>query len=311
MKVRLIIVRPAMLLLTFMASTFSALASEGPWTAREGTHNIYAGVFVEQFECFESEGKNDPKCGSGLPVSSPVRQVGLKVFYRYGIDSQWDVAIAAPFSRSSMAGDPEGEAQEPTTGVGLIETRVRRRLGSTGGVDWSTSLGLRSGALHKDTRDRLTNLGEGTTDLFGTLSMGSTGLLGPRFYTTSIDLTYYYRFPLQVDDTLGKIPGDEARASAVFDYAVSSRFGLGVGVDGFHRLSGADLNFAEIASYGDDRWAALQASQVKAGARFMLYPHGSMPYLQVSAQRVVWAKNNPTDATFIEVAMGTDLGGRK
>ena len=296
---------------TIIAATLSAEASEGPWTARAGTHNLYAGVYVEQFECFESEGRDDPKCGTGLPVSSPVRQVGLKVFYRYGISRSWDFAIAVPFARSSMAGESKGESQEATTGVGLIETRVRRRLGSTGGLDWSSSVGLRSGALHKDTRHRLTNLGEGTTDVYGTLSMGSSGLLGPRFFNTSVDFTYYYRFPLTDDPKLGKIPGDELRLSTVFDYAVSSRVGLGIGLDGFHRLSGADLNFGKIAKYGDDQWAALQASQVKAGGRVMLYPHGAMPYLQLSAQRVVWAKNNPTDAMFVEVAMGTDIGGRK
>jgi len=294
--------------LTFIASVLSSFASEGPWTARAGTHNLYAGIYVEEFQCFESEGKSDPKCSSGIPIPSPVRQVGLKVFYRYGLDSNWDVAFAAPFARSSVVGG----SQKTTTGIGLFESRVRRRLGSTGGVDWSTSFGLRSGQLHKESRNRLTNLGEGTTDLFSTISLGSTGLLGPRFFTTSMDITYYYRFPLQVSDKVGKIPADEVRASAIFDYATTSRFGVGVAVDGFHRLDGEVLNGQKLTeSYGDDRWAALQASQVKAGGRIMLYPYGAMPYIQLSVQRVVWAKNNPTDAMFVEVAMGTDIGGRK
>ena len=43
----------------------------------------------------------------------------------------------------------------------------------------------------------------------------------------------------------------------------------------------------------------------------MLYAKGVMPYLQLGVQRVVWAKNNPTDATFVELVVGRDFGRRK
>ena len=234
------------------------------------------------------------------------------MFYRYGLSPDWDVAVSLPVARVEMTEETNNPLEKPTMGLGLVESRVRRRLGSTGGVDWSASLGVRTGAFHHGTRDRLTNLGEGTTDLSGTISMGGAGLLGPRFFTTSVDATYYYRFPLTTHDELGKIPGDERRASAVFDYAMTSRFGLGVGLDAFHRLTGAELEDpATLNQYGKDRWAALQATQMKAGGRIMLYPQGSIPYIGLSVQRVVWAKNNPTDATFVEIAMGTDFGGKE
>jgi hypothetical protein len=87
--------------------------------------------------------------------------------------------------------------------------------------------------------------------------------------------------------------------------------GLGVSADGFHRLTGLALDFGEIAKYGDDRWAVLAASQLKLGGRIMLYAKGVMPYLQLGVQRVVWAKNNPTDATFVELVVGRDFGRRK
>jgi hypothetical protein len=309
-----------MTFLVLLLSTVSALASEGPWTTPTSVHNLYLGLFREQFRCFEAMGKESSECGSGLPVQSAVQQAGMKsavqqagmkIFYRYGLYRNWDFAVAAPFGKSQMA-EPSGDsAQEPTTGFGLVESRIRRRLGSTGPLDWSASAGVRTGALHRETRGRITNLGEGTTDFAGTVSTGLTGVLGPRFYTASWDATYYYRLPLQVDDELGGIPGDELRLSSVFDYAFTSRMGLGVTVDGFHRLTGVELDFGKLAEYGDDRWAALAASQVKVGGRIMLYPHGAMPYLQLGAQRVVWAKNNPTDALFVEVAMGRDFGSRK
>ena len=300
-----------MMFLVLFVSSFTAIASEGPWTTPMGRHNLYAGIFHEQFRCFEALGKQSSECGSGLPVSSTVQHVGFKLFYRYGLNKKWDFAIAAPVGKSQMAEPSNQEMQATTTGVGLVESRFRRRLGSTGPFDWSASGGVRTGALHRSTRARITNLGEGTTDFAGTVATGATGLLGPRFYTTSVDVTYYYRLPLQVDDELGGIPGDELRVSSVFDYAFTSRLGFGVSVDAFHRLSGVDLDFGNISQYGDDRWAALAASQVKVGGRMMLYPQGRLPYLQLGGQRVVWAKNNPTDALFVEVAMGTDFGGNK
>jgi len=300
-----------MLFLNLLLLTFNASASEGPWTAPKGVHNIYLGLYGEQFRCFEAEGKQSADCASGLPASSSVRQAGLKVFYRYGIGKNWDFAVAAPFARSFVGDQGSSEMEKPTVGVGLLESRVRRRLGQTGPLDWSASAGVRTGIFHHDTRGRLTNLGEGTTDLAATVSTGTTGLLGSRFYTTSLDTNYYYRLPLQEDDLLGGIPGDELRVSAVFDYAATSRIGVGLTLDAFHRLSGADLNFGQIAKFGEDRWAALQASQAKFGGRIMMYPQGAVPYLQLGVQRAVWARNNPTDTTFVEVAMGTDFGSKK
>jgi hypothetical protein len=301
----------AMVFLNLLLITLNASASEGPWTAPQGAHNVYLGLYGEQFRCFEAEGKQSEECASGLSVPRSVRQVGLKVFYRYGINRNWDFAVAAPFARSFVVGEPSSPSEAATPGIGLVESRMRRRLGKTGPLDWSASAGLRSGFFHKDTRGRLTNLGEGTNDLAATLSTGTTGLLGARFYTTSLDANYYYRFPLQEDDSLGAIPGDEVRASAIFDYAATARIGTGVTLDAFHRLSGADLNFGKIAKFGDDRWAALQATQVKLGGRIMMYPKGAVPYLQVGVQRTVWARNNPTDTTYVEFAMGTDIGSKK
>lgn len=301
----------AMVFLKLLLLTLNAAASEGPWTAPKGAHNVYLGLYGEQFRCFEADGKESDQCATGLPVASPIRQVGLKVFYRYGISRTLDFAVAAPFGSSFVAGGGSSPTETSTPGVGLVESRVRRRLGKTGPLDWSASAGVRSGFFHKETRGRLTNLGEGTNDLAATLSTGSTGLLGARFYTTSLDANYYYRFPLQVDDSAGAIPGDEVRVSAIFDYAATSRIGTGVTLDAFHRLSGVQLNFGEITKFGDDRWAALQATQVKVGGRIMMYPKGAVPYLQVALQRTVWARNNPTDTTYVEFAMGTDIGSKK
>ncbi len=99
--------------------------------------------------------------------------------------------------------------------------------------------------------------------------------------------------------------------SGVSTLALTPHVGLGVSADGFWRLWGEELVMSQLAAYGDDRWAALAAAQVKVGGRIIIYPGERRPYLQFSGMRAVWARNNPLDTTLVEVAMGMDIGRRK
>lgn len=286
-------------------------ASEGPWTTAPGLHNVYLGLIAEQFECFEAQGRSSKACGSGLPVSAPVARVGAKVFYRTGITSKMDVAMSVPVLSAFATSEVASPMFDTNTGVGLIHGRIRRRLGTAMGVETAVGAGVRSGALHRSTRGQITNLGEGTTDLLGTIYAGHTGVALSRFHTTSADFSYIYRLPAIAESDVGRIPGDELRVAAVSTFAVHPRVGLGVSADGSWRLWGADLDFSALGQYGDDRWAALAASQIKVGGRVVFYPSGRLPYLQISGMRAVWARNNPLDTTQIEVATGMDFGSRK
>jgi hypothetical protein len=293
-------------------TVFPARASEGPWTTSPGLHNIYLGLMGERFQCFEADGaRPESPCDSGLPTNTPVAQVGAKIFYRTGLTSKTDVAIGVPMGHSFSTKPTSNPQYESTTGLGLIQGRIRRRLGSLGDVGFAAGAGLQTGALHHSTRGRYTNLGEGSTDLTGTLYIGSTGLVLRRFHTTSMDLSYAYRLPQQVDSPVGRIPGDEIHATAVSLLAVSSRLGVGLSADGAWRLWGEQLTPSRLGVYGDDRWAALAAAQVKLGGRIVIYPGERSPYLQLSAMRAVWARNNPLDTTQLEIAMGMDLGRRR
>ena len=287
-----------------LALLVPAQASEGPWTTAASTHNIYVGAMAERFECFETGGSE-----SCMPT--PVAQAGMKVFYRTGIGDSTDVALSIPM-KSAFAVEPTDSAMfETSTGFGLIEARVRRHLLTSGNLDLAGGVGLRTGALHYASRDRITNLGEGSTDVYATLYFGSMGLALRRFHTTSMDISYVARIPLQADTDVGRIPGDEVRASAVCTLAITSWMGLGVSADGFKRLWGEDLNMSTLNAYGDDRWSALRASQFKVGGRAVFYPGENRPFLQVSAMTTVWAQNNPVDTTQLEIAAGMDLGGQK
>lgn len=294
-----------------LLSVSPAQASEGPWTTSPGLHNIYLGLIGERFQCFEADGRSSSACGSGLGTKVPVAQVGAKVFYRTGLNKKTDVAIGVPVGQSFTTEPTSSSQYDTTAGVGTIQGRIRRRIGSLGDVGFATGAGLKTGALHRSTRDRITNLGEGSTDLTGSLYMGSTGLSLRRFHTSSIDLSYTYRLAQTADSAVGRIPADEINATAVSLLAVSSKLGLGLSADAAWRLWGQQLTPEKLVVSGDDRWAALAAAQVKLGGRIVIYPGERAPYLQLSAMRTVWARNNPLDTTQLEIAMGIDLGRRK
>jgi len=300
--------------LSFVGCGAAAHASEGPWTTAPGLHNLYAGAFYERFECFTLADGEDAACPSGsVPVDAPVQRSGVKLFYRTGLGAKLDVAVAGTGVRAFSAAD--GDAFETNTGFGVLQARVRRGMGAFGPVDLSASLGAESGALHRSTRGQITNLGDGVHAALATVSAGAAGLLGPGFYTASADVGYALRVPEETGRDPGRLPADELRVSSVMLYGLSDRLGVGASVDGQFRLWGEQLDFGALQAYGDAsdslRWAALDASQVKVGARLALYPTGKLPYLQLSAHRAVWAQNNPVDTTLLEVATGFDLGTRK
>lgn len=303
-------IRAAALLTSMCAiPSGTALASEGPWTTAPGLHNLYVGLYHERFACFTQEGAGDDGCGAdAAPVSSPVNQTGLKAFYRTGLTRNIDVALGLPVARSSS------ESMPTTLGWGTVQARLRWQLGDLGPVSVATGVGLETGALHRASRGRITNLGDGTTGATGSLYMGSMGVLGPRFYTASADVSYAYRLTELTDNDV-RLPADELRFSSVFLYALSQRVGVGLSLDGQFRLWGEELDFSELASYGgaDDsmRWAVLNASQMKGGARLALYSTDRLPYLQLTVLRALWADHNPTDTTMVEAAVGFDLGRRQ
>jgi len=295
------------------AAATTAMASEGPWTTAPGLHNVYAGLFYERFQCFTLDGVSDPTCGEdAAPVPTPVQRTGVKLFYRTGLTSKLDVAASAPLIHA-FSGEADNPDLATTTGVGLLQARLRRRIGSLGPLDLAAGAGVESGFLHRNTRGRITNIGDGVTSLQASAYAGATGLLGPRFYTFSTDLSYSFRLP-EAQSDIGRIPGDELRFASVMLYAISSTFGLGVSIDGQFRMWGEPLDFAQLSSYGSAtdslRWAALDASQLKLGSRLAIYPSEHRPYLQLSAHRAIWSVNNPTDTTLVEVAVGFDAGRR-
>ena len=292
----------------------SAAASEGPWTTAPGLHNLYFGTFYESFRCFTYADAPSEDCrGEAASVASPVRRVGMKGFYRTGLGRRVDVGVSVPLVRASS--DADDPPYATTTGVGNAQARLRANLGAVGPVDMGAGVGFESGAFHRTTRGRITNIGDGVDSLLGTVYAGSTGLLGRGFYTASADVAYAYRFQQALGST-GRIPADEVRFSSVFLYGLSDRFGVGASVDGQYRLWGEDLDLVVLFPHTGrrtipcvgPRLTRLRSRRVRG---WRCTPWDAFPTSRCPLSDSVWAANNPVDTMFFEAAVGFDLGSRK
>jgi len=289
---------PAGLILITMVS--GALAGEDPWVAPASTTNLFVALTGSRYQ--EFVGSSD----QSMSLDSPVLGLGGKLYLRHGLGKRMDITVDVPVA-SNRAPDTDGTGMfEPTTGVGDVQLDVRRQWLSASENGLATRLAVRSGLLHHDTRGRLTNLGEGTTDMGAGVGFGSMAPVGPTFVTLDAGGTYWYRFPLESSGD-GPIPASEVTWSTNAVLTPSSLMGLGVTASGLHRLGGQELGAQDVAD-PDDRWAALQAQQVKVGGRVALYATEKRPSISIAVLRAVWARNNPTDSTLVEVGVGWDLG---
>lgn len=273
-----------------------ASAGDDPWIAPAQTTNFFVAASSEQFQDFVATK------GKTIPGDHPIRTVGGKLYIRHGLGGNSDLTLDLPVASTWSSGPSQGEMFAQTTGFGLIQAELRHRW-------WdavSTRAVLRTGVLHQSSRGRLTNLSEGTTDLGFGLGTGGVFPGTRRFYTVDMGATYWLRFPLQSGSD---IPADEISWSSNLLVSPSSHMGIGVAVNGQHRLDGQTLGNVTVAN-PDDQWAALQAQQIKVGGRIMLYSTDQHPALSLTVLRAVWARNNPIDTTLIELGVGWDLRRR-
>ncbi len=277
-------------------------AAEGPWTTPKGLHEIYLGGGMEHFQEFDTGG------GDTSEVPYRVYRAGGKLFWRYGFHRNMDVAFDVPYLTAYAPDAPEDNGTfAQSTNIEYLKTRLRVRLPSEGlPVELAARAELRTGYLHRESRGRITNLGEGTTDIGATLSAGKMGLFGDFFYTFALDVGYWYRFPLETGAD-GKVPGDEVLVSSFLQFTPAERFGIAVFTDSFWRLTGGDIGDVDVDD-SDNVWAAIRAAQTKVGGQLVLYPSTPWPQLTLSVSRAVWARNNPVDTTMFEVGVGFNLG---
>jgi hypothetical protein len=83
-------------------------------------------------------------------------------------------------------------------------------------------------------------------------------------------------------------------------YSFHPSFGFGATVEGIQRLGGED--YPATTSDSDDKWAALNITQIKAGGRLSYYATEKLT-LDLIGLSSVFAINNPTDEVYVGLGL--------
>lgn len=281
-------------------------AGNGPWTLSSGDHALYVGGDWSRWTSYAADGE------AGRELEGGVSRSSFLGVWSVGIREGVELELRVPYHTvrvDSFDAPICGASDEMCTtsqGVGRIGGTVKFRL-----VDEvfrppltvALLVGAESGEHTARYRGRLTNLGEGQSDLLAGLSAGRTASVGAGGGWYRAHLTVLYALRAGLEGTgFSALPGDELRGEAAAMVSPAGRLGLGLTVGGYQRLGGKELD--AISPGEPNAWAQLATAQVRAGAKFMVQGQGRLPSLTLGLARAVFAQNNPSDELFMSFGLG-------
>lgn len=300
------------LLWTLLTSTV-AQAGSGPWTLSPGDHSLYLGMEAQRFDHLALSS------GSGaddvVQVSDGVQTFGVKAIATLGLLPHLEAELLLPWSTvrnnrpSEYPCDALGlRACEATSGVGIIRGRVKGQwLDQVVGAPLSAAVGaeLRLGQLTANTRERITNRGEGTMDIGGFASFGRTGALASQGYWSAyVEGGGRYRSRNRSFDEI-EAPGAEFWGELEFFLAPSRALALGPTASLLSRPQGYTVEemLGDLDIVLDrDRFAALSIFSAQAGAKALVRT-GNKVTTSIGASRTIYAVNNPTDVWSVDLGV--------
>ena len=294
-----------------------AAAGGGPWLIGPGDQSLYLGLDSQRItKLFVQVGGER----QAVDVDSRISTLSAKAALTYGLGGRFEIEGIVPWSRVWMARDdlaPCGtglglEACRTTQGIGIMEARLKMLVADElSGSPLSLSIGphMRFGGLTHRTRARLTNIGEGTTDVGGFVSVGRIGGLGRGYWSGNLDLTGMYRipntrtFPFDSGDQV--VPGSEfyAASDVLFSPFSGTDVSFGPTASLFWRPFGLDWDAVDLTD--PDRFGALRATSPRVGAKLIIR-NGARFAFSASALQTVGPVNNPNP--FI-LSAGVSLNG--
>lgn len=312
-------------MLAVLALISTADASGGPWVPGDGKAQLYLGVESERFTTLKANGTEEGV--SRVPIAGGVSTLRAVGELSYGIASRAEFSLTVPLQRAfvhrpddALCGAFGLGACDTTSSVGVIEARLKGLVSDqVSGAPVSFAVGgvVRYGGLTAGTRQRLTNAGEGTTDVGGRLSLGRSGPLGGGYYVLQVDAQGLYRIPLSSDFPVGEgersVPGAEVAAATDLLIAPSARFSFGPTVSFAARPGGIDVGeMLSTAAAGDvDRFLGLRYAEVRVGGKLIVQDE-SYNAISLSVLRMGWGMNTPTDTLGIGVGVTiADLMGAR
>ncbi|MEQ1506220.1 MAG: hypothetical protein ABMB14_28565 [Myxococcota bacterium] len=280
----------------------TAFAGSGPWSLSQGALTVYVGVEVQRFHLVA------PVMGGEVleaDTGGPIVQTGAKLIATVGIVHGVEAELTVPYYRVEATVTAPGACTDfpndpcaTTTGLGLIEVRTKWQvLDELASSPLSVAIGprLRLGSHTADTRDRLTNLGEGTDDLGLFAAAGRTARVG----NAQLELGYWHR---PVTSWSPRAPHDEWTLEFAAHLAPSPVVSFGPLVYGLWRPGGVDFDGVDFEL--DDRFAMLSVLNGRAGVEVVVRDAKRGVSLVGSVVRTVVVRNNPSDQWIASVGIG-------
>ncbi len=294
------------MLLALLASL--AHAASGPWVLSPGDTSVYLATSYQRFGTLAGDGGSfsDDK----QPVDSGISTFGVQADVSYGIVPRVQIALGVPWSEVH-ANRTDGpvctsfglSACERTRGIGVIDVRAQA-LALDEFYDSAVSLALgaqfRQGSHTSKTRARITNQGEGTSDIGGFAAIGRTGPAGRTgAWSGFVELGGVYRFP---NTTLSDepVPGAEFTGDAELVLGVNRIVSFAGSIGMFWRPFGVDVSEVDLAD--PDRFGSLRVMNVRPGLKLLLRSSDHVVF-SASALGTLYAKNNPSDAVSVTAGL--------
>lgn len=288
---------PALAIALLLAMSPEARAGSGPWVVSEGDLNLYSELEFQRIDEFVISA--DGQTVDVIDVDDGIETFGAKAIATFGLRDRIDLEIDVPWYRveANTLGGPICttlglQVCETTEGVGVIGTKVKGLvLDELAGAPVSLSVSgvARFGAFTNDTRSRITNLGEGTTDLGAMMAVGRSGGLLDGFWSGFVDVGWRHRFP-NTTFRQTNVPGGELVADAEFLAGAQRWWSLGPSVSLLWRPQGYD--WAEVDLTQPDRFGMLRVTTLRGGGKLVLRS-SERTALVLSGLTTFVAENNP------------------
>lgn len=258
----------------------TAVAGSGPWTISEGDTSVYLGVESQRLE------RLTQSSGAGaddvLDVDDGLETTGFKAVVSHGVRDDIEFELDVGWFRVE-ANRPDGplcaalgpDTCRTTRGFAPLGMRAKWQvLDEWTGAPVSVAIGTaaRFGQWTGPTRDRTTNLGEGTTDFGPTVAIGRSGGLGDGFWSAHVDGRWLVR-QSNVAGASPSIPGNEYSVDTEFLAGTQAWWSLGPTFSYWERPQGIDLEdlLASPRLATDiDRFGRLRARSVRVGGKLLI-----------------------------------------
>ena len=288
-------------------------AGSGPWALGPRDRSVYVGAESQHIgHLANSEGS---RSASVVPVDDGIDKLGFKVIGSRGLLPGIEIEGELPWYHVEAVRQdgPLCTALGPgscveTQGIGVLSGRIKGGVADElAGAPVTAAVGasLRLGQLTNAQRERVTNLGEGTTDLGAFASVGRAGGVGGVSMSGWAEVGWRHR-SARTEVAGEDVPGPELTSDGEFLLGGGS-WSLGPSYTMLWRYRGVDLEEVDLTDV--DRFSSLRTFSVRAGGKLILRASDRTDFV-FAAFTTAYAVNNPTDVWLLGAGLSLHPGSK-